>query len=252
MLTVRQLLPEPADIDPAAAHAIAARPAPTSRPWVLVNMVTSVDGATAIDGVSGGLGGRSDKAVFAAIRAIADIILVAAGTARAESYGPPRTSADRQAERTKRGQTPYPRLALVSRSLDLDPDAVLFTQAPEKPLVFTVSTASAARREALGGRAEVVDMDGQGGGVDLPKMMTYLHNLGARTVLAEGGPGLNGQLVADGLLDELNLSLSPILVGGDSARLTRGADASPEPLTLAHLWESDGMLFARYVRRGGA
>ena len=249
MLNVRQLLPEPTDIDPAAAHAAAARPTPPNRPWVLMNMVASVDGATAIDGVSGGLGGPADKAVFSAIRAIADIILVAAGTARAESYGPPKTSANRRAERIDRGQSPYPRLALVSRSLDLDPDAAMFSNAPEIPLVFTVSTAPAARREALAARAEVVAMDGNDGGVDLPKMLAYLHDLGARTVLAEGGPGLNGQLVADGLVDELNISLSPILVGGDSARLAHGAAASPEPLTLSHLWEADGLLFARYVRR---
>lgn len=248
MLTVRQLLPEPADIDPAAAHAAAQRPAPPSRPWVLINMVASVDGATALDGVSGGLGSPADKAVFSAIRAVADTILVAAGTARAESYGPPKTSAERRAERVNRGQSPYPRLALVSRSLDLDPAATMFSEAPERPLVFTVSNAPAPRRAALTEVAEVVNMDGLDGGVDLAKMMAYLQDLGAHTVLAEGGPGLNGQLVAAGLVDELDLSLSPMLVGGDSARLAHGGRAKAEPLTLAHLWEADGLLFARYVR----
>ena len=79
---MRQLLPESAEVDPVAAHATAARPSPGHRPWVALNMVASVDGATAIDGVSGGLGGSGDTEVFRALRAIADVILVAAGTVR--------------------------------------------------------------------------------------------------------------------------------------------------------------------------
>lgn len=249
MLSVRQLLPEPTEIDPVAAHAIAHRPAPSDRPWVLINMVASVDGATAIDGVSGGLGGPADKKVFSAIRAVADVILVAAGTVRAEAYGPPRTPPERQAERTARGQAAYPRLALVSRSLDLDPNAALFLEAAEPPLVFTVSRAPAQRRAALAGRATVIDMDQGGDGVNLAGVMSYLHELGVRIVAAEGGPGLNGQLVTAGLVDELNISLSPLLVGGDSARVAHGAQANPVPLALAHLWEEGDLLFARYVRR---
>ena len=245
---MRQLLPTPAEIDPAAEHAAARRPTPTDRPWVLVNMVASTDGATAIDGVSGGLGGPADKTVFSAIRAVADVILVAAGTARAEAYGPPRTPPERRAERALRGQRPYPRLALVSRSLDLDETAELFTAAPERPIVFTVTGAPAHRRAALDPVADVVALGD--GGVDLAGALAHLHRLGAGVVLAEGGPGLNGQLVAADLVDELNLSLAPLLAGGSSPRLAHGdAPAQPTPLALAHLWDQDGLLFARYVRR---
>lgn len=245
---MRQLYPHPDEVDPAAAHASALRPRPPGRPWVMLNMVTSVDGATAVDGTSGALGGPADKVVFSAVRAVADVILVAAGTARAESYGPPRTPGARRAERVDRGQAPYPRLALVTRSLDLDPGSAMFTDAPEPPLVYTVADAPGHRRAALDGVAELVAAGT--GDVDLSRVMADLDSRGVDIVLAEGGPVLNGQLVAAELVDEVNVSIAPALAAGDSARLAHGARPSePQALDVAHLWESDGLLFARYVRR---
>ncbi len=247
MLGVRQLLPEPAEIDPVVAHATAHRPAPDHRPWVLLNMVASVDGATTLDGVSGGLGGPADKVVFSAIRAAADVIVVAAGTARAEGYGPPRTSGANRSARMERGQSAYPRLAVVSRSLELDPASPMFAEAPEPPLVFTVAGAPPDRHRALAAVAEVVLLDGEG--VDPVALFADLHRRGHRTVLVEGGPSFNAQLVAAGLVDEVNLSLSPVLVGGTSARMAHGGAEHPTDLVVAHLWEGDGLLLARYVRR---
>lgn len=244
---VRQLLPEPGDVDPMRAHAVARRPAPPARPWLLLSMVASVDGATAIDGLSGGLGGPGDKAVFGALRAVADVILVGAGTARAETYGPPRTPPARQAERRDRGQSPFPRLALVTRSLDLDPSGPMFTESPEPPLIYTVADAPKQRRAALDPVAEVVV--GEPTSVDLSGVMADLHRRGARVVMGEGGPTLSGQLAAAGLIDELDLTFSPHLVGGTSPRSVVGSNAGPADLDLAHLWEHDGALFARYVRR---
>jgi riboflavin-specific deaminase-like protein len=242
------VLPEPAEIDPAAAHAAALRPAPLDRPWVLVNMVASVDGATAVDGVSGDLGGPDDKAVFSAIRSVADVILVGAGTVRAEGYGPPRTTAQRRGERVARGQAPFPRLAVVSRSLDLDPTAAMFGDAAEHPIVFTVADAPADRRTALERVAEVVAIGDHD--VDLGAVLVDLHGRGVGVVLGEGGPSLNGQLVAANLVDELDMTLAPTLLGGHSARLAHGAvPVARQAMALAHLWEADGVLFARYVRR---
>lgn len=257
LLAVRQLLPEPGTVDPFAAHAAARRSAPAHRPWVLANMVASVDGATALDGVSGGLSGPGDKEVFSALRGVADVILVGAGTARTEGYGPPRTGAERRAERRARGQTPYPRLALVSRSLDLDPADELFAAAPEPPIIFTVSGADPARRQALTAVADVVALDAAAGdatgeaeaGVDLARALGELRTRGASVVLTEGGPNLLGQLVAGGLLDELDLTLAPKLVGGGSPRVAHGRAELTSNLDLAHLWEADGLLLARYVRR---
>ena len=247
---MRQLLPSPGPVDPVSAHATADRTAPPGRPWVLANMVASADGATAVDGVSGDLGGPADKAVFSALRALSDVILVAAGTARAEAYGPPRTGADRRRERAERGQAPYPRLAVVTRSLDLDPASPMFTEAAEPPLVYTVAGAPQDRRAALADRSELVAADDGSGGVDLAEVLADLGRRGVATVLCEGGPSLIGQLVAADLLDELDLTTAPVLVAGKSKRVAVGpAVAPPQALVLAHLWEDEGVLLARYVRR---
>jgi riboflavin-specific deaminase-like protein len=245
---VRQLLPLPADdVDPFEAHASARRPAPAGRPWVALNMVASVDGATAVEGRSGALGGPADRRVFSALRSAADVILVAAGTVRAEGYGPPRTPERQQAARRARGQTPFPRIVVVSRSLDLDATSALFVEAVERPLVITA--AGTAVPEALAAVAEVQEV-GDADGVDLAATLALLGRLGHRLVLCEGGPTLNGQLIAAGLVDEVDLTLSPLLVGGGSRRVAVGPAEAPTGLGLAHLWHDadDDLLFARYAR----
>lgn len=210
-------------------------------------MVASIDGATAVEGRSGGLGGPADKEVFRALRGMADAIVVAAGTVRAETYGPPRTSPEIQAHRTAIGQRPHPRIAIVSGSLDLDPTAPLFVEAPDPPLILTVDDPSPDRVEALSGLAELVGCGAER--VDLGRAGTALAAAGIRRAVVEGGPALNGQLVLEGMVDEVNLTISPLLVAGDSARVAEGAEAAvpPQGMVLAHLWEADELLFARYV-----
>lgn len=243
---MQQLLPEPADIDPAEAHGSASRPHPSRRPWLLLNMVTTIDGATTVDGVSGALGGDADQAVFSAIRAVGDVILAGAATVRAEGYGPPRTPPTRQAERTARGQQPFPRIAVVTRSLDLDPTTPLFTEAVERPLVYTVERADETKRAALAEVAEVVTIGADD--VDMVVMAEHLYGTGARTVVVEGGPVINGQLLDAGMIDELNLTLAPVMGGGSSYRVAHGADPGHHEMVLAHLWMADSVLLARYVR----
>jgi len=220
---VRLLFPNPADdVDVAALYRGAERP---RSPWVLVNMISTVDGATAVGGKSGGLGGPADKKVFAAVRSVADVILVGAGTVRAENYGPD------------------PRLAIVTASLDLEPDARVFT-GDVPPTVLTSSDADPARRAALAGVANILDVN-EGRRVDLRAALAHLEGV----VVCEGGPSLNGQLVADDLVDELCLSLSPLLAAGDSPRVAHGPGADePRPFQLAHAAEEGGLLFLRYVR----
>lgn len=244
---MRQLLPRPCEItDPAAAHAEADRPTPEDRPWVLLNMVASADGATAVDGLSGSLGGEADRTVFSAIRAVADAIVVAAGTVRAEGYGPPRTSTRNQSTRAERGQEPFPRLAIVSGSLDLDIGAPLFSDQSRRPLVFTSETSGQEPRDRLATVADVVVCAGST--VDPRDILDHLHGIGAHKVLLEGGPSLNGAFLAADLVDELDLTISPALVGGTSPRLATGAPELVRRMRLAHLWEQDGVLLARYVR----
>jgi riboflavin-specific deaminase-like protein len=235
---VRQVLPEPADdVSPEALYRGPDRVAPPGRPWLVVNMITTADGATAIGGVSGPIGGPADRAVFAALRALADMVLVAAGTARAEDYGPTQPRAD---------GSPGPRIAVVTRSGALDPGARLFTGG--SPLVVTCEACPPERRSALAAVAEVI-VCGEDE-VDLATALAELETRGAATVLCEGGPSLNGQLIAADLVDEWCITTSPLLAGGTSARAASGpAPDRPIQMRLVHLLEGDGLLLARYLRQ---
>ena len=243
---VRQLLPEPADVDPFEAHARAARPAPPGRPWFALNMVTSTDGAISVAGRSGSLGSEADHQVFRAIRGVGDVIVAAGGTVRAEGYGPPKPSEAVRAARVARGQAEYPRMVVISGSLDLDESSTYFTEAPEPPIVYTAASAPSDRVRAL---AAVADVQVTGETSVAPAAMAaHLGSLGVRCAVVEGGGILNGHLLAADLIDELNLTVSPMLVGGTARRAVASALEHPRHLELAHLWESEGNLLARYVR----
>ncbi len=252
--SVRRIYPEPTgEIDSTDVILNDERPSPPGRPWVLVNMVTSVDGATTVDGKSGKLGGPADRRVFRTLRGCADMILVGAGTVRAEGYRPPRTPEDTIATRRRiDGQEERPRLVVVSASLNLDPEAPLFSdqESPHPPpIVATVTTAPAERRALLEPVAEVVACGETR--VDLTGLLAVLDNVGARTVLCEGGPDLNHQLVAAGLVDELCITVSPGLtggVGGDYGSLLAGPPLSTTTrLSLDRVLTEDGFLFCRYL-----
>lgn len=237
---MRQLLPEPVDdVDPAALYAADRRPAQGRRPWVLVNMITSTDGAIAVDGRSGPLGGPADKRVFRALRGVAGTILVGAGTVRAERYGPARLP----------GGRPGPPIAVVTRTGELDPGLRLFAEADPSapPIVLTCRACPPDRLAALERVADVV-VAGDAT-VDLGAALALLAGRGVDVVVAEGGPSLNGELLAGGLVDEWCLTLAPLLVGGRSRRAVDGPPpVGPLVLVLDRLLEEDGFLFARYVR----
>ncbi len=250
---VRQLLPMTpggAEVDPVTCYAEDARPVPPDRPWVLANMVTSVDGAATSAGTSGPLGGAADRAAFGAIRAVADVILVAAGTVRAEHYRPAQTPAHQRERRRRRGQADHPRFCVVSGSLDLDPSAALFHPDDDRPVpvVATTAAAPASRRRDLEAVAEVMVLDGPR--VDVGALLRrLLTDHGAGIVLCEGGPSLIGQLLADDLLDELCLTLSPTTVGGTSGRIaTAAVDGPSRSLVLDRVLEADDLLLLRYHR----
>lgn len=241
------------DVDAADAYRRDERPSGSDRPWVAVNMVASVDGAVTVEGRSGGLSGPSDKAIFFALRSIADVVLVGAGTVRAEDYGPPRTSADDQAAREARGQAPSPTIAVVSGRLDLDPAARLFADTPTRPIVFTTSAADPGRRRALDAVADVVSAGDAR--IEPELALAALYQRGARVVVCEGGPTLNGTLLERGLVDELCLTVSPVLVSGEDPRVIRGGTVHPpDRLLLDRALVEDGFVFFRYVsdRTAGA
>ena len=241
---MRQLFPVSVDpVDPNEVYGDV--PRASGRPGVRLNMIASVDGATSVKGVSGTLGGPADHNVFFAMRGAADAVLVAAGTVRAEEYGPPVLSAEVQQGRRNRGQAPVPFIAVVSRQCNLDWSSPFFTKATERPMVVTVSDAPADRRAQAADVADVViagELD-----VDLRLAVRAMGERGASTVLAEGGPSLNAQLAAAGLLDELCLTLSPSVVGGDSKRIVTGPALDPaSALDLRSVCEDGGFLFLRY------
>jgi riboflavin biosynthesis pyrimidine reductase len=225
------------------------RPSPDGRPWVLLDMIASADGATHAGGVTAELGGPADKAVFAVLRGVADVILVGAATVRAERYGPPRPSEATRQRRRERGQAEVPTLAVVSASLELEWDSPLFTESPIRPLVITAAGVDPERLERAGEVADVL-LAGAGRSVDLGAALRELRQRGAAVVTCEGGPRLNGQLVDAGLVDEVCLTLSPTLLGGDSARIAAGTgDGALRRMRLVHLLEQDGLVFLRWVRR---
>jgi riboflavin biosynthesis pyrimidine reductase len=224
------------------------RPPHRDRPWLLVNMVASADGAATVDGLSGPLGGAPDRAAFTAIRSVPDVILVGAGTVRAEHYGPPRPTTEVQERRRARGQTPVPRLAIVSGRLDLDPAAPLFTEATHRPLVLTGLRPDPERAAALAEVADVIEIEGEDG-VDPSGILRVLAQQGASVALCEGGPSLNGRLDEADLVDEWCLTVAPAIVSGASGRIVAHAPATVHELELAHVLEEDGVLLLRYLRR---
>jgi riboflavin biosynthesis pyrimidine reductase len=241
---VRQLFPVAADpVDPSDVYGAA--PRASGRPGVRLNMIASVDGATSVDGLSGALGGPGDRRVFLALRSVADVVLVAAGTMRAEGYGPAELPSEICEARQRAGQTPVPAIAVVSRTCNLDWQTPFFTAATARPMILTVADASEERRSRA---AEVADVVIAGEhDVDLRRALDAIGERGARSVLAEGGPTLNAQLAGAGLLDELCLTLSPSIVGGAAKRIVTGPALDPRSsLKLRSVCEEEGYLFLRY------
>jgi 5-amino-6-(5-phosphoribosylamino)uracil reductase len=239
---VRRLLPGPAaDLDDAAlADAYRLPPGRSLR----ANFVASLDGAITVGGVSEGLGSPGDKRVFDLLRALADAVLVGHGTASAEGYGPitPGTRVGRL--RAALGRPPTAPIAVVTRRASLDPRGRL-VDAPSPTICVTCEAADPDRRAALSAAGVNVLVCGEDD-VDLAAALDRLAELGHEQVLCEGGPQLLHAALTAGVLDELDLSIAPALVGGES-RLLGSALGTARPLELRQLLEEDGMLFARYA-----
>ncbi len=241
-----RLIPQPlGEIDVRAELWAEARDGGT-RPWVVANMIASLDGAATIDGRSGRLGGPGDKAIFHALRGVADVILVGAGTVRAERYGPPRHDPSDTERRLAAGMAERARIAIVTSSLELEDDLPLFGDPTARPLVITVENADPAERARLEQVADVVNAGVQR--VDPAVALSRLSDLGARTVLCEGGPMLLGGLHDADLIDEWCVTISPVGTAGTGARIAHGTTATARRLELDRLWEEDGMLFLREIR----
>ncbi len=217
------------------------------QPLVRMNFVSSIDGAVAVDGLSGGLGTGADKEVFVTLRALADGILVGAGTLRDENYRPVRPTAERRAWRESVGLPACPRLVVVSGGLDLDPTHRALAEAPVRPVVITRASSDPSRREALSDVADVlVHGDDQ---VDLTSALAALRgDYALNHLLCEGGPTLFGSLHAAGLVDEVCLTVSPLLAGPGAGRIIAGPQGALTTMALVHALASEGALLLRYRR----
>ena len=242
-LTVNRLLPEPTG-EVAAVDAYAV---PDDRRHVRVNMVSSIDGAATLDGRVGTLTGPADQRLLLLLRALADVLVVGAGTVRAEGYGPLRVDPALAPLRQAAEQSAAPRLVVPTRSLDLDLGGAAFTEAIEAPLVVTTRLAPTERVRAAEQVAEVVVLGDET--VDLAAMLDQLAERGARRILSEGGPSVLAGLLAADLVDELCLAVAPVVTCGAESRITSGPLLpAPLPLHLAQVAEGEEFVFLRYTR----
>jgi riboflavin biosynthesis pyrimidine reductase len=209
---------------------------------VRANFVSSLDGGIEIDGRSAPLAGPADRDAYLTMRAVADVILVGAGTVRAEKYGPVRLNASVQERRLARNQAALPPIAVVSNRGALDPQARLFN-GDVKPILITAGAAQP--NPDMAAVADVLVCGDQS--VDLGIALDKLAARGLRRVLCEGGPTLFHSLIVAGLLDELCLTLSAQLIG-PGHRDVLGDAPLPDVvcLELTRLLEGDGMLLTRY------
>lgn len=234
-----------------AGAGIPAEDARRRRSWVRANMVTSLDGATAgDDGRSGTVSSDVDRAVFRVLRGQADAVLVGAGTARAEGYGPAKVNEDLLPERRGRRARDAAVVVQVSRSGRVEAGRGMFDEPGAALVVMPDGDAEAHERAVAAAGPDSVLLAGHvdAGGVDLAAALDALAERGLTRVLCEGGPALLGDLAAADLLDELCLTTSPVVVAGEGARAVVGDAVDPRRYRLAGLLHGDGTLLARWQR----
>lgn len=212
---------------------------------VRVNMIMSLDGAAAFNGVAGPLSDANDQNLLLALRGYADVILVGAGTVRAEGYGPVRLTAAQSADRRDRwGVESAPPIAVVTHTGHLP--ASLFADPGQRPILVTTAGLAHDRPEL----AEHADLLIAGDtAVDLESAVRTLQAAGKRRILCEGGPTLLDELVANDLVDEMCLTISPTLAAAPAAaRAGAPALRAPTRLALAHSVSVEDYLYLRYIR----
>jgi riboflavin-specific deaminase-like protein len=238
LLYPEQRVTSPADLASGLRLGEKARP---ERPYLVLNMVSSLDGKATIDWRTRGLSTELDRQLFHHLRTQADAVMVGAGTVRIERYGRMAKTDELRDKREREGLARDPLAVIVSARLDLPADLPLLDEPEQRVLIATGSDASLPE---LRGQVEYARV-----GDDLPLLMARLReDHGIRSVLCEGGPTLNSHLLAAGLVDELFLTLNPKLAGGAAAlTIVAGRELiEPVELDLVSVAEGDGELFTRW------
>jgi 5-amino-6-(5-phosphoribosylamino)uracil reductase len=247
---VEKLLPSPAgcEVDDAELERLYAYPGTLHRPWVQVNFVSSADGAVTVEGRSRGLSNPADKAVFALGRDLADVVLVGRGTAVVEGYGGVKPTERRAERRSRLGLSPVPPIAVVTRSCSFPHASPLFTDTLVPPIVITCRTAPQGRLDALAEAGAEIVVAGEYD-VDLRSALAALDERGLRRVCCEGGPRLFGNMIVADLVDQLCLTVSPLLVAGNAGRIALGPPPpQPVAMNLVSALHYGGSLLLRYRR----
>lgn len=244
-----QLLPTTVtDIDDDTLARLYDFPAGLDRPWVKVSFISSADGAVTVDGRSGGLSDDNDKRVFGLARTQADVILVGAGTAQAERYHGVQPHEVDAARRAAAGLAPVPPIAVVSRRGTVSPESPLITDTVVPTIVFITEAVPPQRKTELADAGADVVVAGDDD-VDLAGVLAELDRRGLRRVSCEGGPTLFGSLIVADQVDELDLSVAPLLAAGDMGRIAHWPLAvAPIRLRLVSVLHGDGMLMLKYLR----
>jgi riboflavin-specific deaminase-like protein len=220
------------------------------RPYLVLNMVSTTDGRATVEGRSGPIGDAADRELFHALRTTVDAVMAGAGTVRVERYRRLVRQESARQIRRRRGLAEEPWAVIVSGRLVLPPDIPILADPGARVAVVTSSAASLQQPEG-GAQIEYV-RSREEGLLDLPSAMSELcERFEIGTVLCEGGPHTNSQLLADGLVDELFLSLSPKLAGGDvmdeALRIVAGPSIDPPlEMELISAFECESHLFLRY------
>lgn len=241
---MRTLLPDPDDVVLDENSLAEAYAYPEDRLWVRANFVSTLDGAAqGPDMRTASISGAGDRRVLALLRALADVIVVGAGTARAERYGPATIRPEHAGIRARLGMPPTPPIAVVTASLRV-PEPLL---TDPRTILITGGSAPVAERERLSERVDVAVCPEE---LASPTgVVSALRQRGHRRILTEGGPTFFAELVAADLVDELCLTLAPVILGGELLRVTHGQRlAVPANFGLAGLLEDEGFLFGRWVR----
>lgn len=215
------------------------------RPWVAVNMVSTLDGRGALRGNTKQLGSDADTTHLVRLRTRFDAVMIGAGTMRAERYGRIIRDPQSRARRERVGLPHDPLAVIISESLDLPWDAPLFSEGGGRVLVFTGEAPEQKPETATSLRIQPMP-----GGIDLVEVLRHLRQeRGVRALLCEGGPHTLGELLDHDLVDDLFLTLTPLTTGGDAIRIVEGQRLEPREFQLAEVFEGQGDLMIRYRRR---
>src|SRR5215218_4235539 len=242
---MRRLLPEPGETS-VESQLEDYRPweePSEQRPLVAINFVTTLDGRATIEGRSGPIGSETDTEMLGRLRCRFDAVMIGAGTMRVERYGRLASKEETRKRREAIGLDPDPLMVIVSGRLDLPWDAPLFTAGEGRLLILTASEAEPPETPTP------IQVQRHEGAVNLTEALRDLRREhGVRALLCEGGPHLHEQLQADGLVDELFLTIAAKLSGGEAPRILEGPLPQIVEMELAWLLEEDGELFTRYRR----